>query len=371
MNRICTILAMNYLPQAIALEESIRKVYPEIDFYVLVIDSFSRDISYLPSATILLPEDLLIPPDWLTEMRSYYDAMELATSLKPFLLKTLLDDTVETVTYLDPDILLFDTLHEGIEGAKDFGIALTPHRLTPSNILAPLFLELVFLRYGVFNLGYITVGQKSKAMLDWWGSRLRWYSTKFPNDPAFTDQKWINLIPALYSFKLIQSGGYNLASWNLDERPLTIRNKKIFVGTEPLVFIHFAQMSSVLVAGGKTDHWKQTLEDSQDFADSLQIVTELTDEYSRKLVAFALTIRLEDKTGFSDFQLSYHTKKALINKSLKSVRVADKVQEKPLNFKSVKLGQRLKISLERSSALNGFRDGLRDDLNKFRRLLGR
>ena len=113
MHRLCTIIALNYLPQAIALVDSTREVHPNIEFYVLITDATQREQPNLSNAQILLPEDLDISEDWLSEMRSYYDTVEFATSLKPFLLSTLLTPSVSTVTFLDPDILLFSELTQG------------------------------------------------------------------------------------------------------------------------------------------------------------------------------------------------------------------------------------------------------------------
>ena len=81
MHRLCTIIALNYLPQAIALVDSTREVYPDIEFYVLITDATQGEQLNLSNAQILLPEDLDISEDWLSEMRSYYDTVEFATSL--------------------------------------------------------------------------------------------------------------------------------------------------------------------------------------------------------------------------------------------------------------------------------------------------
>ena len=216
MNRLCTIIAQNYLPQAMALLESARKIYPDIEFYVLITDAISSSQPLLEGARVLLPTDLDIEPEWLSDMQSYYDPVEFATSLKPFLLNTLLTSGVATVTFLDPDILLFSELTQGFEAAKKSGIALSPHRLTPSEIQGKNFGELSFLKYGVFNLGYISVGQSGRPMLEWWGDRLRWFCTRFPDDVIFTDQKWMDLVPALFSLSVIRAFGYDFAPWNIN-----------------------------------------------------------------------------------------------------------------------------------------------------------
>lgn len=354
-----------------ALLESTRQVYPDIEFYVLIIDGDDKEIPYLPSAKILLPRDLNIQASWLEEMNSYYDAMEMATSLKPFLLDTLLEVGVETVTFLDPDILLFSELTDGIEAAIDSGIALTPHRLTPSNIHDLEFSEPSFLQYGIFNLGYITVGQKSKVMLSWWGERLRWYCTKFPSDSVFTDQKWINFIPALFNFKVVKNLGYNLASWNIDERQLSYlaNDQTIYAGADLLTFIHFSQMSGVLTAGGTTNHWEKTLKSSPESEKCLEIISKITKEYSDNLVRFRREVSNEISKVNSQSKLSYHSKRKIINKSIDNSRGNTKMNITNSTFITKPIIQYWLRILEKSATINGFRDGLALDHKKFHKII--
>ena len=377
MHRICTIIALNYLPQAMALLESTRKVYPKIDFYVLIIDADSRDCEFLPSAKVLIPDDLTIPEQWLQEMRTSYDAMELATSLKPFLLDTLLEEGVSTVTFLDPDILLFDKLDEGMLSAEEYGIALTPHRLTPADIYSKVVLDLGFLQYGIFNLGYISVGQKSKPMLEWWGTRLRLYCTKFPGDPVFTDQKWMNFIPALFEHKVIKHAGYNLATWNIDERLLTMRDGKLHAGSNELVFIHFSQMSGALAKGQKTNHWGNALVQLENSKFTLDTIEQITESYTSTLSHFGLMSSAGEKKSKPLSHRSYHAKRKLIRKLIldfesKNDNIQQHNRNDTLNLKSFWLGIRISLLLEKSSTINGFRDGLYLDLAKLKlRYLGK
>jgi hypothetical protein len=369
MDRICTIIALNYLPQAMALLESTRKVYPKIDFYVLIIDATSKDLVSLPSAKVLIPQDLDIPEQWLLEMSFYYDSMELATSLKPFLLKTLLEKGVSTVTFLDPDILLFNKLDEGMRAAEKYGIALTPHRLTPANINGGETLDLGFLQYGIFNLGYISVGQKSKPMLNWWGTRLRWYCTKFPNDAVFTDQKWMNFVPALFEHEVIKHSGYNLATWNIDERLLTKRNGKLYAGAKELVFIHFSQMSGALALGHKTDRWRNALSNIQDSQSTLITIEQMTDGYINRLKIFGNEARADNNNLKLAKPIGYHTKRKIIRQIVKNYenKNSPKHENKEfLTLKHHKLYLGLTLFLEKSSALNGFRDGLHSDFLKIK-----
>jgi hypothetical protein len=359
---------MNYLPQAIALLESIRKIYPSTEFWVLVTDGQTKDIPYLPTAKILLPEDLEIPSEWLTEMRSFYDQVELATSLKPFLLNTLLSEGISTVTFLDPDILLFAELTEGFEAGEEFGIALTPHRLTPSKVLSPEFNELAFLQYGIFNLGYICVGQKAKPMLKWWEERLRWFCTRFPFDTVFTDQKWMNFVPALFEFKVIRNFGYDFAPWNYDERRLSIKNGVMYANEAALIFVHFSQMSGILASGGQTDLWRKSQGQSSQSVGSFEIISKLTAEYSSNLVELKRKISgwsKEHTRPENSTMPGFHKRQKLIGRSLNRERgLADNKVPLLRPLSMIHSTSRIARTIERSSTLNGARIGLHDDSAK-------
>ena len=368
MNRICTIIAVNYLPQAMALLDSIRKVYPDIEFWVLITDSQTKEVPFLSSAKVLLPEDLEIPATWLQEMRSYYDQVELATSLKPFLLNTLLTEEVTTVTYLDPDILLFDKLTEGFDAAEEFGIALVPHRLTPANILDPEFLELELHRYGIFNLGYICVGHKAQAMLQWWEERLRWYCTRFPNGVVFTDQKWMNFVPALFDFKVVKNFGYDFAPWNFNERPLSKINEVYFAGESTLVFIHFSQMSGGLAAGIGTDLWQKAFNSSDHDTESFELISALTASYSSTLINHkeetSLWAKENTRPNLPKFH-GFHRRESMIQESIDKERGDSR--RRLGSSKRGKLfihGSIIARKIERSSTLNGARAGFREDCQR-------
>lgn len=368
MDRICTIIAQNYLPQAMALLESSRNIYPDIEFFVLMTDTNQVDHSFLPTATILTLADVKIPPSWLEDMKTYYDPVEFATALKPFLLSTLLAEGVRTVTFLDPDILLYSELNEGMDAAAQFGIALTPHRLTPSNILKPEYNELGFLQYGIFNLGYICVGQSGKMMLEWWSERLRWYCTRFPNHVVFTDQKWMNFVPALFNFKVIRNFGYDFAPWNIDERPLRLEKGKYIAGDSPLVFIHFSQMSAGLALGKETDLWNKAITNSESDTNSLQLILKLTASYSSTLVAFRIRLSqkpTQNNVGIDNPLFGFYKRQKLIQRTLYLARTNEvRLKTKTTHHRVRPLLTSFAKKLEKSATFNGVRAGLSVDLAK-------
>ena len=371
MDRLCTIIAQNYLPQAMALLESSRKIYPDIEFFILITDSEDGLEEFLPTATILNLSDLEVNQEWIQEMKTFYDPVEFATALKPFLLLTLLTSKTRTVTFLDPDVILFSELSEGMSAGAEFGIALTPHRLTPSDITSAGYNEIGFLQYGIFNLGYICVGHEALPMLNWWSERLRWYCTRFPNDHIFTDQKWMNFIPALFNFKVIRNFGYDFAPWNIDERPLRLNQGEFTAGDSKLVFIHFSQMSGDLASGRPTPLWSKTITTSQEDMESFTLISQLTDEYSSKLIGFKDQIKRSQNNIDAISKpkiLGFHRRKNMIESSLAFTRgVKHKKKYSPHGFDSPSIFVKLNRRLERSDTLNGLRFGLRKDSQRLAR----
>ena len=55
---------------------------------------------------VISPFDIGIERDEFLRMATMYDVTELATAIKPWALRTLLNRTGTSATYLDPDILV-------------------------------------------------------------------------------------------------------------------------------------------------------------------------------------------------------------------------------------------------------------------------
>jgi hypothetical protein len=96
---------------------------------------------------------------------------------------------------------------------------------------------------GVFNLGFLALRRTREvdAMLAWWESRLRDGAAVDLAAGSFTDQKWADLVPAyVESMAVLRDPGYNVAYWNLHERPLRLAGDTYVAGDSPVVFFHFS-----------------------------------------------------------------------------------------------------------------------------------
>ncbi|APU12164.1 MULTISPECIES: FkbM family methyltransferase [Actinoalloteichus] len=235
----CTIVAKNYLPAARVLARSFREHHPEHGFVIAVIDREPGE-EQDEHATIVGPDWFGIDDEDYLRMATSYTVMELATAVKPYLLRTL-RQRADVAVYLDPDIQVFSPFGEVVELAASNSIVLTPHTLEPipQDGLEPD--DAVIMGTGIYNLGFIAVGAGSEGFLDFWASRLRHDAIAAPEKQLFTDQRWVDQAPALFPHHIWRDPGLNVAYWNVWQRPIEQGPDGGYTAAgRPLRFFHFS-----------------------------------------------------------------------------------------------------------------------------------
>src|SRR5262245_53582778 len=132
MLNACTIIARNYLPFARVLADSFFHHHPGGSFTVLLIDD--EDRRFEPNDHRIAwrrLRDLGLDHLETRRLAGIYDVTELATAVKPMLLRHLMDEHRSEILYLDPDIRIYDSLDEVSSLARRYGIVLTPHTTKP------------------------------------------------------------------------------------------------------------------------------------------------------------------------------------------------------------------------------------------------
>ena len=234
----CTVIAKNYLAQARVLTRSFLDHHPDGSVRVLVLDDPEHEIGSGEDFRVLSPSDVL-PADEFARMATAYGIVELATAVKPALLRHLLAEA-PVVAYFDPDIQIFAPLNDVFDAAAEQGIALTPHSTSPLPREGDgTSTEDVILDAGVFNLGFIAMGQCTEAV-DWWDSRLRRECIIDPAHGRFVDQRWVDLFPAYFTPAILRDPGLNVAWWNAPNRAVTSGPDGPLVNGSPLRFFHFS-----------------------------------------------------------------------------------------------------------------------------------
>jgi glycosyltransferase involved in cell wall biosynthesis len=240
--RACTIAAKNYLAQVRVLAASFKRHHPAGEFTTLVIDDLlapREDFSQDPDNVVLLG-DIGLPLDEIRRMAMIYDVTEFSTSVKPWLLRHLLQTGSEPVIYLDPDIEIFAPMDDIFEMAREHSIVLTPHGMQPFPNDGLRLNESDILGSGIYNLGFLGLGAGSGDFLDWWSRRLSRECVIDPAHMRFTDQRWIDFVPALFRHHILKDEGCNVAYWNLHGRKVEWTGAGYEVNGEPLRFFHYS-----------------------------------------------------------------------------------------------------------------------------------
>ena len=238
----CTIVARNYLPAARVLAESYLRHHPGRHFVVAVIDGEREypDGVIVPGARLVGSDALGIDGETYLRMATAYTVMELATAVKPFLLRELRSSS-DVVVYLDPDVEVYSSLDGVTSLAAEHGIVLTPHNLEPMPRDGKEPDEAVIMGTGLFNLGFVAVGPGSEPFLDFWAQRLERDAVVAPEQQLFTDQRWVDYVPGLFGHHVTRDPGLNVAYWNAWERPLSRdADAAVRVAGVPLRFVHFS-----------------------------------------------------------------------------------------------------------------------------------
>lgn len=237
----CTIIARNYLAHARVLAESFLEHHPEGQFSVLVLDA-PPEAPGGPDEpfTTITPYEIGIDRAELHRMAMIYDVMEFATSVKPWLLRTLLDRGASDVTYFDPDIQIFAPLDDVSALARRHSIVLIPHVTEPMPDDGRVPNETTILEAGIYNLGFIAVGEGARPFLDWWSKRLARECLLAPERSRFVDQRWVDFVPAMFDHFILRDPGCDVAHWNLWGRTLAWTGDRYEVDGVPLRFYHFS-----------------------------------------------------------------------------------------------------------------------------------
>jgi len=212
-----------------------------------------------------------------------HTVVELCTAVKGPYLHQLAQTGSKKIIYIDPDIAIFNDLSPLEEMLDNHGILLAPHLLDFTDNPQSIHDNEIAgtLRHGTFNLGFIAINADrpdARRFSDWWQKRLLDYCYADYDQGLFTDQKWCDLIPSFFNdYHIIRDPGYDVASWNLDCRQVSISNDGQLLVNEkyPLRFYHFTGYDSG--AGMNVINHLTSKGDNS-------IILELWDWYNRQLL---------------------------------------------------------------------------------------
>lgn len=243
---ICTITAANHLAYAQVLAKSVKAHVTDCRFVFCLVEHgiYPDTASFECIDDVVLAKDLRVPD--FEELIKNKDIYGITTILKPYLLLHLFDRYADEkkYIYLDADTRVYNSFNELDKLLSAYSIVLTPHRLEPQNHLNSIEEELVNLKDGVFQVGFIGLSKtaESRRFIIWWAARCHDYAIVDYTKGLCLDQKWLNLVPCFFKeVYILRDPGYHMASWNLSQRKLIQEDtNQYYVNGKPLVFFHFS-----------------------------------------------------------------------------------------------------------------------------------
>lgn len=244
---VYTSCSLNYLPKARVLAESLTHHQPNARLTLLLNDVAPDwlDLGAEPFDRVWTPTDLGYDRSWIFQ----HNVMELCTAVKGKALVRLIgEDEADFHVYLDPDVCVYHDLTPIAEYMEGASIGLVPHILKPEQSeIGVRLTEMSVTEHGIYNLGHLIVRPdlNGRAFAEWWAARLDSYCFDDRERGLFTDQRWVDLAPAIFDgVRVLRVPNLDVASWNLFGR--TLRQTRpgdaggFTVDGHPLITYHFS-----------------------------------------------------------------------------------------------------------------------------------
>jgi hypothetical protein len=220
--------------------ETVAEHVPEADRILLLADT--PDGFFDPTTehfSILPANELKIPG--LRKLAFALDPTALCCALKaPLVLHALTTLGYTRVIYADNDVLFFRSPDELLAAVEEHSVVVTPHICgpVPDGVLPS---ELIILRSGIFNAGLFAARatEPSRVFFRWW-SKMMQSPGNLRNEWSY-DQPWLGYALAFVpDATCLRNLGYNVSSWNLDERPIAGHGSLLTAAGIPLTAFHFS-----------------------------------------------------------------------------------------------------------------------------------
>lgn len=252
MRHFCTYFDSHYLPQALALYESLERHCPGFRLWALCLD----DASHHVLARLALPHLEAIPleefergDDALLAAKANRSRVEYYFTCTPSLLLHVLrrETRIELLTYLDADLYFFSSPEPLFAEMGRRSLLILENRYPPALGHTE--------RYGKFNVGFLSFRRDAQGLgcLEWWRERcLEWCYDRCEAG-RYADQKYLDQWPELFPEVCIpQRPGAGLAPVNLDNYTLRCHGDTVTVDGDPLLFYHFSGLKKLGLSFYKT-----------------------------------------------------------------------------------------------------------------------
>ncbi|MFN5952428.1 MAG: hypothetical protein ACK6A9_18285 [Dolichospermum sp.] len=237
MNYYVTLFDSNYLTRGLVMYRSLLRHAGEFHLWIICFDDLAHQLlQQLNLEKVTLVSLSEFEDSELLKIKPQRTQREYCWTCTPSTLLYVLNTEphVDTITYLDADLMFFSSPEPIFTEAKNASILLTEHRYLPEYDQSATS--------GIYNVQFMMFRRNIEGLnaLKWWRDRcIEWCYARFENG-KFGDQKylddWKERFPGVH---IVEHLGSGLAPWNAAQYNLTKKGENIFVEEYPLIFYHF------------------------------------------------------------------------------------------------------------------------------------
>lgn len=237
MRHYCTLFDSKYLPQGLALYESLKRHSSEpLTLHVLPMDEecLNQLVRDRLSSISVTPLDAF--EDWfdLVAVRKRRTFQEYCWTCASGFAWCVSCFGIDEVTYLDADTFFFGDPEQVFAEIGYRSIGIIPHRFPPHRKQMEV--------NGKFNVSWVTFrGPVGLECLETWARQCR---EKCSEKEGCGDQKYLDEWPEKFGSECaqIQNIGVGAAPWNLSQYNVTEEAGQVYLNGVPLAMYHFHEL---------------------------------------------------------------------------------------------------------------------------------
>ncbi|WP_061247296.1 hypothetical protein [Leptospira noguchii] len=237
MKYLCTLFDFNYLPLGLSLYESIRLYFGDFHLWVLAMDdrtyAFFKENSF-DHITILSLGD--VESQDVLVAKGNRTWQEYCWTLSPVLPSYVLtkNQNIDHITYLDSDIYFFSDVEPVYNEIGKNSVMIIPHRfpdrLKHLEVNGIYNVQMVYFKRD--EIGIQCLNRWREQCLEWCYNRLE--------EGRLGDQKYLDVWPQTYkNVCVLKNEQAGVALWNVEKYKIGLKDGKVLVDDNPLIFYHF------------------------------------------------------------------------------------------------------------------------------------
>jgi hypothetical protein len=249
----CTHFDINYTPHGRSLAQSLFIIRPNSELITFCMDDESyRNLTENTPANVrpIHFSKLEAAFPGLQSAKNNRSIIEYFYTCSPAICNYVLSNLegINEVTYLDADLYFFSNPDPIFAELGNYSVGIIEHKFS--------FFTKRNKVYGKFNVGWITFRNDINGMAclnSWTNNCIEWCYQRLEGE-KYADQKYLDYWQRDFvGIYVIKNIGANLAIWNISNYRISLKNNRVYVNENELIFYHFANFKQIGFNIFKTD----------------------------------------------------------------------------------------------------------------------